>query len=254
MNKKLWFNGECRVVRKNFYLVKCIYKKCQLFENKDNFKEMSKKYKYIIDKCIKGYKMDLIRKFKNLCFINFKEYWKILNILKLLNKCVVDINNMFDYLRGINDCENDDEFNIEYSDFLLNVEIEMFDVIFNSIIGDEEILEVVKKFKNNKVVGYDEVFNEYILVIVFLFLFLYNKLFNIIFDNGFIFDEWFVGIVKFIYKNKGDLIYFENYRLIILLSCLGKFFICILSNRLEIYVLEIDVISESQVGFQKKII
>lgn len=28
MNKKLWFNGECRVVRKNFYLVKCIYKKC----------------------------------------------------------------------------------------------------------------------------------------------------------------------------------------------------------------------------------
>lgn len=58
-NKKPWFNGECRAARKNFHLAKRIHKKCQSSENKDNLKEMSKKYKHTIDKCIKGYKTDL---------------------------------------------------------------------------------------------------------------------------------------------------------------------------------------------------
>lgn len=75
---------------------------------------------------------------------------------------------MFDYLRDINDCENDDEPNIEYSDFLSNAEIEMSDAILNSTIGDEEILEAVKKLKNNKAAGYDEVLNEQ-----FLYFYLY---------------------------------------------------------------------------------
>lgn len=158
---------------------------------------------------------------------------------------------MFDYLRGINDCENDDEPNIEYSDFLSNAEIEMSDTILNSTIGDEEILEAVKKLKNNKAAVYGEVLNEHISATVSLFLPLYNNLFNIIFDNGFIPDEWLVGIVKPIYKNKGDPTHPENYRPITLLSCLGKLFTCILSNRLEIYASEIDVISESQAGFRK---
>lgn len=72
--------------------------------------------------------------------------------------------------------------------------------------------------------------NEHISATVSLFLPLYNKLFNIIFDNGFIPDEWRVGIVKPIYKNKGDPTHPENYRPITLLSCLGKLFTCILKG------------------------
>lgn len=66
MNKKPWFKGECRAARKNFHLAKRIHKKCQSSENKDNLKEMSKKHKHTIDKCIKGYKTDLTRKLENL--------------------------------------------------------------------------------------------------------------------------------------------------------------------------------------------
>ena len=36
------------------------------------------------------------------------------------------------------------------------------------------------------------------------FLPLYKKLFNIIFDEGFVPDEWLVRIIKPTYKNKGD--------------------------------------------------
>lgn len=97
MNKKPWFNGECRSARKNFHLAKRIHKKCQSSENKDNLKEMSKNYKHTIDKCIKGYETDLTKKLKNLRSTNSKEYWKILNTSKSSNKCAIYINNIFNY-------------------------------------------------------------------------------------------------------------------------------------------------------------
>jgi hypothetical protein len=73
----------------------------------------------------------------------------------------------------------------------------------------------------------------------------------LIFDNGFVPDEWLVGIIKPIYKNKGDPTQPENYRPITLLSCLGKLFTSILSKRLEDYASEINLIGETQAGFRK---
>lgn len=99
-------------------------------------------------------------------------------------------------------CENG-EFNIDNFDF---IGICMYDDIFNGEIFDEEIVVVVKKFKNSKVVGYDFIVNEYILFILFIFLLVYKKFFNIIFCSGFVLDEWLIGIIKLIYKNKGDFI------------------------------------------------
>ena len=71
------------------------------------------------------------------------------------------------------------------------------------------------------------------------------------FDNGFVPDEGLVGIIKPIYKNKGDPTQPENYRPITLLSCLGKLFTSILSKRLEDYACEINLIGETQAGFRK---
>lgn len=38
LNNKLWFNKECRKVRKNFYLVKKNYNNCKFEENLSYFK------------------------------------------------------------------------------------------------------------------------------------------------------------------------------------------------------------------------
>ena len=45
---------------------------------------------------------------------------------------------------------------------------------------------------------------EYISSTVSIFLSLYTKLSNLIFDTGVIPDEWLTGVVKPIFKNKGD--------------------------------------------------
>lgn len=66
----------------------------------------------------------------------------------------------------------------------------------------------------------------------------YVKLFNIIFDKGIIPESWALGDILPIYRNKGDANLPENYRIITLLSCLGKLFTSVINNRLKAYAEE----------------
>jgi hypothetical protein len=50
----------------------------------------------------------------------------------------------------------------------------------------------------------DEIINEYIKSTVKQFINVYEKLFNVIFDNGIMPSSWLIGMIKPIYKNKGD--------------------------------------------------
>lgn len=105
--------------------------------------------------------------------------------------------------------------------------------LLNSPITREEIVNSINSLKNNKAPGYDNVMNEHIKTTMSNFLPLYENLFNIIFDTGIVPEEWLIGIIRPIYKNKGDPSNPENYRPITLLSCLGKVFTNILGTRIE---------------------
>ena len=54
--------------------------------------------------------------------------------------------------------------------------------------------------------------------------------------SGHIPHDWLLGIIKPIYKNKGDINDPDNYRGIILLSCLGKLYISITNERLTAFI------------------
>ena len=84
------------------------------------------------------------------------------------------VNNLRYCLEDNHDCEN----------------------ILNTNIREEEVLAAVKQLKNNKAVGYDRVLNEHISSTVPIFLSLYTKSFNLIFNTGVIPEEWLTGIVK----------------------------------------------------------
>ena len=91
-------------------------------------------------------------------------------------------------------------------------------------ISKEEILKCIKKFKNNKACGK-----------IFTFIDIYEQLFNIIFETGIVPDNWLIGNIKPNYKNKGDKMDPKNYKPITILSCLGKLFTAVLSERLTKY-------------------
>ena len=61
---------------------------------------------------------------------------------------------------------------------------------------------------------------------------IYIYLFNLIFDTGIIPDIWLEGIIRPIYKNKGDVENPDNYRPITIFSCFSKLFTAVLNARL----------------------
>jgi hypothetical protein len=80
---------------------------------------------------------------------------------------------------------------------------------------------------------------------------IYKKLFNIVFDKDVIPESLTIGNIKPIYKNKGNPKLPDKYRHISL-SCLGNLFSSIISNRLNKFANDSNLILETQVGFRKK--
>ena len=98
----------------------------------------------------------------------------------------------------------------------------------------------MKNVKNNKACGEDEIINEYIKSTSNRFIHIYEKYFNIIFGTGILLQSWLNGIIKPIYKNKGDVKDPKNYKPITIVSCLGKLFTAILNARLNDYTEEFN--------------
>jgi hypothetical protein len=79
----------------------------------------------------------------------------------------------------------------------------------------------------------------------------YEKIFNLILKSGFIPKEWVLGMIKPLYKNKGDKHDVDNYRGITLLSCIGKLFSMLINNRLNKFLEDKGSIGSEQAGFRK---
>ena len=78
--------------------------------------------------------------------------------------------------------------------------------------------------------------------------FIYEKLFNLIFDSGIFPSNWCIGLISPIFKS-GDKQDPGNYRGICVSSCLGKCFYMILNKRLTEFVLQENILHPSQIGF-----
>ena len=76
------------------------------------------------------------------------------------------------------------------------------------------------------------------------------KLFTFILFSGKTPNEWSIGMIKPIYKQKGSCYDPNNYRGITILSCFGKLFTGVINNRLVEYFDEDTTIGPEQAGFR----
>ena len=88
----------------------------------------------------------------------------------------------------------------------------------------------MRKLKNNKSSGIDNITNEHIKASIDILLPVYVKMLNIINDQGIVPSAWTTGIIKQIYKQKGSKQEPDNYRPITILSCQGKLFTSVLNS------------------------
>ena len=118
-------------------------------------------------------------------------------------------------------------------------------------IEKEEILECIKEHKNNKASGEDAFINEYIKATSDQFIVVYEKLFNLIFESGIVPESWLIRNIIPIYKNKGDSNDPKNCLPITIVSCLGKLFTAVLTERLNKYSDNLLILNENQCGFRQ---
>ena len=107
--------------------------------------------------CIQNYNDELSNKMHRLNSTNPKEFWKIFNKNEKRVRSDISIDTLYTYLKDLNKDNYNDEFDIDNAIFS-----EPLNDILNSAITREEIVQAVKKAKNNKSPGEDNIVNEYI--------------------------------------------------------------------------------------------
>ena len=86
--------------------------------------------------------------------------------------------------------------------------------------------------KRNKSSGTDPILNKFIENCPDNLIYVIVLLFNIILGSGFIPTDWTLGIVKVLYKNKGDTNNINNYRGITPFCCLVKLYTSVINGKL----------------------
>ena len=241
---KPWFGPACKIARKKYHRARNIYNHNKNQQTKENLYFFSKQYKKTMNKYIYKHRTAKINKLRTMQTKSPKDYWKYIKSLdKNKDKNYPSLNSLYEHFKNINK-SNEPHENYESQDGTENE-------ILNKRISAEEICKYIKNLKNGKCPGEDQILNEYIKSTKNIFLPIYEKLFNLVFDSGIIPSAWLEGIIRPIYKNKGDIKNVENFLPITILSCLGKLFTAMLNNRLTEFLDKNDKLSENQAGFRK---
>jgi exonuclease III len=249
--QKPWFNKKCESARKAYHVEKNVYNLNRNQGNQDKLRGASKKYKAQINIEYNLYHKDLVEKIRKLKSNDPKEYWSLIKDLEngsnCRDKCEVPMETLKEHFVKLNKGPPN---NVE-NEFITAVNNDNDDNFLNSPFTEKEILEAIKRLKNNKACGLDKVVNEYIKSTSDLMIQLYVKLFNIVLNTGIIPSDWPLGIIKPLYKNKGSKQDPNNYRGITILSCLGKLFTSVINHRLEQFLKAAEYIGPEQAGFRK---
>ena len=232
-----------------YRLAKNKYRRFRNEYNESKLQQSSKHYKKVTNFYINQHKWKNANKLRQLHTRRPKEYWRYLNSLSK-NKSSgksPSLQEFIEHFRNINVSERNEDFVFEQSGY----DSENADHILNSPITESDITEAINGLKLGKSHGYDEILNEHIKSTKSLFMPLYVKLFNIIFDTGILPDVWLEGKIRPIYKNKGDRLNPDNYRPITVLSCFSKLFTSILNTSLTKFLEIHTALNENQAGFRQ---
>ena len=120
----------------------------------------------------------------------------------------------------------------------------------NDPITMKELEDFLNSSSNGKASGPDHIKNEFLKQLSEEGLRFVLSFFNKILDSGIIPEDWTVGVILPLFKNKGSPEDPSNYRGITLLSCLGKLFTAILNGRINKFMNQNGFLGNEQAGFR----
>ena len=248
-----WFDSDCVNARRRFRASKRAGVRVCNGKRKALRKESYLEYKRLLNKKYHNFRHNFHNSIRNLHSSDPRAYWNLLNKNNFhnKNKNMPSMESFTAHFQKLGNLSQDELLSADPdSDFDINPELLNNDMLNNNI-SIEEIERCIRKLKNNKAAGYDNILNEYLKAASPKLMRLLFLLFNLILKVGTIPDSWSVGFIRPLYKGKGDPMCTDNYRGITLLSCLGKLFTSILNDRLYAFLEQNNLLGKEQAGFKK---
>ena len=190
-NHKHWFGPQCNQARKKYHSARNKYRRFRNDRNRTELQQSSKEYKKVMNYHINKHTLKNANKLRQMHSAKPKEYWRYLNSINKTNSNakIPPIQEFYNYYKNINTSEINETFDFAESEY----DADNADIILNSKISEEEISTAINGLKLGKSPGYDEILNEHIKSTKCLFMPLYIKLFNTIFDTGILPEVWLEG-------------------------------------------------------------
>ena len=260
-NKKKWYDADCTQMKRDLQkLGKDLLRSPNDCNIRGRFFVLKKKYKKTLRVKETAFKNNLIEKLEGMANNNPKMYWKLLDDLRK--------NGSKNEEAGVSTDISSEEWISHYKELykcpetergeLDRIETKIKDFETDSYFSEldfeitkEDVVKAVKSLKNGKTPGLDGISNEMLKASLPSCLKIYVKLFNTILNLGVFPKSWGRGIIVNIHKS-GNRSNTGNYRGITLFSCLEKVFGTIMNYRLETFLKSRSVMSDNQIGFQKK--
>ena len=244
-SNKPWFNNICKTSDDRYKKFKKSLRKHPNTTEKDTLFTMAKTHKKLLRKEKRKFEKELNAKIRNLKSTDPGKYWSIINPRRKGTKIGdISLSAAWTHFSELNK-DNSDRREDVTGNFITNETI-------NEPFTIDEIRKHITFLKKDKSPGIDFILNEFIKNCPDKLIHVIVLLFNLVLESGFIPTDWTIGIIKVLYKNKGDINDVNNYRGITLLSCLGKLFTSVINNRLYNYLTTENIIGSEQVGFRPK--
>ena len=245
-----WFDSECEAKRNLFFTSRQNLRNSH--ENKRELKEKLdndfSEYKKFLSIKRNNFQKEFHSRLKELRAQNPKEFWKLINGAIYSNKKTGNIS-IQEFKAHFENLSNEGSTSDTFNTSLLFNNSSNCDL--NTEFTVSELKKMIKKLKNGKACGIDNLSNEFFKNCPESVLLIIVELFNIVFNTGIVPDDWCVGFIQPLFKNKGSINDPDNYRGITLLSCLGKLFTSCLHHRATVFAEKNKTIGEEQAGFRE---
>ena len=253
-----WFDDECESGRKeymNFRNQGRAIKGKQA--RKLHFKELSKKhkvYKKLIKKKQLSYRINITKQLRDAKKNDPKVYWKLLeNKAKPVKENNIPLENFKQHFQTLNQVFREIPVDFDPS-VILEPDVGALETPdleeLNRQFTKSDIEKLIKKLKNGKSSGCDNILNEFLKNSPETVIETITNLFNLVLKTGVVPSNWCVGVIIPLFKNKGSINNVDNYRGITLLSVIGKLFTSALNERLGKFLDNTGVRGEEQAGFR----
>ena len=258
-NKKVWFDKNCKIKKKIYNKLR---KKDDASKNlnpeiKNLTKSAAKEYKKTVRKCYNNYIKNFHDNLRKLKSNSPKDYWNLINKqIDSKSQKQASCDEFFNFFKnlGVDEqyktsrLDSHEEASISNHADPPNPDIDLS--LLNDPITDDDISYALQCLKNNKCHGSDLILNEFLKHAEGKMIDIFVHLFNIILNTGFIPEDWTIGILRPIYKNKGSRSDPNNYRGISILSCFSKLFTSVLNTRIKLFFEENEILGNEQAAFR----